>query len=242
MKRKIRFYILNIILFIVILGVAAFLFIYMCCGVKTREYEGSTIYTDEELSDLLFTEKYDDNVVSSWFMSLFRPKKGIPFVEKVTITPTSLTSLKVTIQEKERYGVVQMSDTEFDYFDSAYKVVGCSDHYIAGTPLFMLSSLDKEAKAGEALPTGSANKKIMGVVIKETSDRGIAYDNTVINGDGTIVMHIGGVEIRFGNRTNLKEKIMRLPYILPKLVGMSGILHLEDWTEENTDIVFEKAG
>ena len=39
----------------------------------------------------------------------------------------------------------------------------------------------------------------------------------------------------------MSEKVMRLSYILPKLEGMTGTLHLEDWNTENTDIVFEKA-
>ena len=41
-------------------------------------------------------------------------------------------------------------------------------------------------------------------------------------------------------RDYLEEKIMRLPHILPYLDGQTGILHLEDWTEDNTDIVFER--
>ena len=242
MKRKVRFYILNIILFLVILLLAAFLFIYMCCGVKTREFEGATVYTDEELTDLLFREKYDNNVVSSWFMSLVRPKKGIPFVEKVAVKPTSLTSVKVIITEKERYGVLQTSDTDFYYFDSAFQCVEHADHYIDGTPLFIFQKLTGKAKAGKALPVTGSSKKAMDVVIEETAKRGIAVQNTVINEDGGIVMHSGAVEIRLGSRTNLKEKIMRLPYILPSLEGKAGILHLEDWTEENTDIVFEQTG
>jgi len=43
-----------------------------------------------------------------------------------------------------------------------------------------------------------------------------------------------------GTTTNLAQKTKRLPYILPYLDGKSGTLHLEDWTEENTDIVFEE--
>ena len=37
----------------------------------------------------------------------------------------------------------------------------------------------------------------------------------------------------------LDEKIMRLQYILPTINGQAGILHLENWTPESTDIVFE---
>lgn len=242
MKRKIRFYILNIILFLVILGLIAFLFVYICCGVKSRTFEGSTVYTDDQLTGLLFKEKYDNNVVSSWFMSLVRPKTGIPFVEKVTIRPSSLSSVKVTVKEKERYGVVQTGDADFYYFDSACRIVQHSDTYIGGTPLFYLPEFSEKAKEGSSLPTSGANRKIIEVVVEETGKRGIGVQSTVITDDGSIVMHYGTIEIRLGTRANLKEKIMRLPYVLPSLDGRTGILHLEDWTEENTDIVFEQTG
>ena len=49
------------------------------------------------------------------------------------------------------------------------------------------------------------------------------------------------IQIEFGNSDYMSEKVMRLSYILPKLEGMTGTLHLEDWNTENTDIVFEKA-
>ena len=51
----------------------------------------------------------------------------------------------------------------------------------------------------------------------------------------------GGIVINVGDKSYLEEKIMRLPHILPNIEGQSGILHLENWTPDNTDIVFERA-
>ncbi|MBO5657073.1 MAG: hypothetical protein J6R94_02695 [Agathobacter sp.] len=46
-------------------------------------------------------------------------------------------------------------------------------------------------------------------------------------------MQLGGIE-------NLTQKVDRMAKILPTLEGMAGTLHLENWTEQNTNIVFEK--
>ena len=43
-----------------------------------------------------------------------------------------------------------------------------------------------------------------------------------------------------GNEENLSQKIIRLSSILPQLAGLKGTLHLENWTEETVDIVFDK--
>ena len=48
-----------------------------------------------------------------------------------------------------------------------------------------------------------------------------------------------GIQILLGKQTDLEEKLMRLPKILPYLEGMTGILHLENWSRDNTDIVFK---
>ena len=41
-------------------------------------------------------------------------------------------------------------------------------------------------------------------------------------------------------RQSLRE-IERLKAIMPSLEGQSGTLHLESWTEETTNIVFDKS-
>ena len=46
--------------------------------------------------------------------------------------------------------------------------------------------------------------------------------------------------ISLGNRSYLEEKIERVMLILPKIEGMQGTLHLENYSSQNTDIVFEK--
>jgi cell division protein FtsQ len=57
---------------------------------------------------------------------------------------------------------------------------------------------------------------------------------------GNLSVAYNNIWISVGDQTYLEEKIMRLPHILPQLEGQSGTLHLENWSEDNTDIVFEK--
>lgn len=63
----------------------------------------------------------------------------------------------------------------------------------------------------------------------------IAFDEK----EGAIVYY-GNIRVIVGEEEYLAQKIIRLSQILPKLDGMKGTLHLENWTEETTDIVFDK--
>ena len=69
----------------------------------------------------------------------------------------------------------------------------------------------------------------------EISSKKIKYDQLA----KTMTVYSGKIEIRVGNADNLSQKIMRLQYILPQLEGKKGTLHLENWTSETTDIVFD---
>lgn len=57
--------------------------------------------------------------------------------------------------------------------------------------------------------------------------------------NGSAVVLYRGLEILLGKETYLEEKLMRLPRILPYLEGKNGTLHLENWSPDNTDIVFK---
>ena len=56
---------------------------------------------------------------------------------------------------------------------------------------------------------------------------------------GSMTVYSGKITILVGNADNLAQKIMRLQYILPQLDGKKGTLHLENWTSETTDIIFD---
>ena len=44
--------------------------------------------------------------------------------------------------------------------------------------------------------------------------------------------------MKLGDTEELTEKVVRLEKIMPNLEGLSGTLHMEDWTEDTTDITF----
>ena len=54
------------------------------------------------------------------------------------------------------------------------------------------------------------------------------------------VVSYGNIEVVIGDTSSLTQKLARLEAIMPSLEGMSGTLHLEDWSEESTNIVFDK--
>ncbi len=58
--------------------------------------------------------------------------------------------------------------------------------------------------------------------------------------DKTYTLEYGSIRVLMGTAGAFSDKVLRMTQIMPRLEGMSGILHLESWTENTTDITFEK--
>lgn len=58
-------------------------------------------------------------------------------------------------------------------------------------------------------------------------------------GEREMILYYGSVRAALGTDRDLEEKVTRLAAILPKLTGRSGILHLEEFTSETINIVFD---
>lgn len=68
----------------------------------------------------------------------------------------------------------------------------------------------------------------------------IQPDKVVFDEEYNITLIYGDIRVSLGQDDLLEEKITRTAAILPKLAGQSGVLHLEDYTDGMTNIIFSK--
>lgn len=59
-------------------------------------------------------------------------------------------------------------------------------------------------------------------------------------GKTEMTLYYGNVRAALGSDQGLEEKVTRLAAILPKLEGRSGVLHLEEFTNDTINIVFDE--
>lgn len=99
----------------------------------------------------------------------------------------------------------------------------------------------QSVRVGEKLPLAddSILNSILGVS-KMLDKFSITADCVEVTGEEELVLYQGNVRVLLGKDENLEEKMSRAAAILPKLTGESGQLHLEDFTEETQNIIFER--
>ena len=235
-----RYYLLNILLFVIILGIIIAAAIIFFCQTQTVKVKGNTICSDKEIKEYVLTEKYDENAVYATVRNFLFPREDIPFVESYKVTMKSRNTLVIHVVEKEPYGFVGAEKGDaYVYYGKDGNVLEVSERLLED--VFRVIGLTaKNAEPKKRLPVGESNVKTILTIQEEINREGLEVPSVTFSKDGTITFTTGNILVNLGTRANIAEKLRRLPYILPKLKKQSGTLHLEEWSEENTDIVFEK--
>ena len=237
---RIGFYMMNIILGLVILVVFVALFIFLFCQVKKVKVEGSYVNNEAIIQSYVLDDKYSVNAVYVVVKNTIKPKKNIPFVASYKVRMTGLNDLLIKVTEKERVGVIpDEAHGYYVYYDEGGTVTELSEMLLSDLVVINGVTLD-EPEIGGKLPMDNTQRRNLLAIQKQLKQVGVDVSAINFMEDGSINMNYQDVVISLGTTTNLAQKMKRLPYILPNLEGMSGTLHLEEWSEENTDIVFEK--
>ena len=207
--------------------------------VKTVYVEGNLHYNEQEVKDMVMQGPLGNN---SWYLSMKYRNKGvenIPFVDAMEVTVLTSDSIKITVYEKALAGYIAFMDS-FMYFDKDGYMIETSNVRTLGVP--QVSGLEFEHVAlGEKIPVEDDNVFENVMTITNLLDKyDIAAERIHFQPDLDVVLYMGELRILLGKAVNLEEKIMMLPSVLGHLEGKSGVLHLEDYTEESQMTIFEE--
>ena len=237
---KVRYYFLNILLFLVITGIITASAIIFFCQTVTVKVKGNTILSDQEIKDYVLSDPHDDNAFYAMVRNRIKKRTGIPFIADYKVSMKSRNTLLITVTEEEPYGLVESKKKDqYIYYGNDGNVLELSDRLLED--VFRVVGLHpKKAKEGEPLPVGASNIKTILAIQDAIGRQELDVHTLVFSDDGTITFTVRNILVNLGTRASITEKLRRLPYILPKLKKEQGTLHLEEWSEENTDIVFER--
>lgn len=238
-RKTIAAIIIEIVLGVIIIVVGGTLVAYTMCGLEEVEVEGSSVYQPDELKELLLDGKYADNCVYDVVTSWFNKKEDVPFIEDYKVKMTGLNSIKIIVNERATFGYVEGIDNKAYYFDEDGVVSDISELKLDKVTLW----LDQAPSATEVGDKVVDNDELLGVfleVAKALKANNIFVNSIMIDEKHSITVMKDNIKITFGTFKDIDEKVKRLNYVLPKLEGKSGTLHLENFAKDNTDIVFKE--
>ena len=227
-----------------IIGIAVLLIVFsvlLAVGIfKVEEVEvtGNSYYSKSEITELVMGEH--KNSLYLVFLYDYLDGKDIPFVDSVEVTMESPSRIKIRVYEKTMIGYVEYMGSNL-YFDKDGTVVESSNAILEGIPCIKGLKFDTLTLYQ---PLNVANTEVFEVLLSMTQmmkKYELNPDAITLKNDSTeIVLTFADVKINLGSGENMDEKASRIKTLLPDLADKSGTLHMEEYTNESTNISFIK--
>lgn len=231
--------ILTAVLIIAMLAGLCAILIWKVFVVKSVSVKGNEIYTDKQIEDWVLDKEYSWNSLYVYFENKFNKTEEIPFVDSLQIRLKSPQKLEITVVEKGILGYLYVPSLGKNaYFDKDGFVVEISSEVIPGVTKINGLSV-QTAELYKKLSIGE-NSKLLRTLLSVTQllKKYERVPEVILIQNSNVYLSYGAIQVNLGSGTDLNEKILRMDQILPQLDGMSGMLHLETWSETNTDIYF----
>lgn len=234
-----RFYLVNFIFFLLILVAAFLVFLILACGVQEVEVKGATFYTDQQIEHLVLNDRYRTNGAWDVIKNRVHPRKDIPFVSDVKVGLKNFHKLTITVTEKEITGYITTPDGKLIYLDREGTVTDISHKLLSGMIPVEGLTTKKKIVEGKRYPAAGNRVAALSLIFRSKDNMDLDINSISFGDSGQITLICGKVTVMLGTADNLKDKLLRLSYILPKVGKDAGTLHFENYTSDNTDIVFD---
>ncbi len=238
-RRKIGLLVFLVLLLLIAIGT------FIVINVFTVEHvvvEGNELYSPEQIQNMVLNDEYSWNSLYVDLKYRFLDVGDVPFVDTMEISLDDPHTVRISVYEKGILGSFYIDTLgQYAYFDKDGFVVETSSDVIEGVPkitgiscdtvvLYEKLPLENEAILNRLLSLTQILKKY------DLSPENIHYDSA----ENPVLIY-GSIEVVVGSDDYLTQKIARLSAILPQLSGLSGTLHLDTWTPDTTDIVFDRS-
>lgn len=234
-KLKLRWILTVIVTLILIFSVLLAMGIFHVDEVKVT---GNSFYSEEEITELVIGEY--PNSLYLVFLYDYLSGKEIPFIDSVEVKMEAPNRVHIRVYEKKLIGYVQYMGSNL-YFDKDGTVVESSDEIMEEIPCIKGLKFDT-LTLHQALNVD--NKDVFELLLsmnKMMEKYELAPDAITLKNNSTeIVLTFGQVRINLGSGEHMDEKAARIKTLLPDLADKSGILHMEEYTSESTNISFIK--
>lgn len=228
--------IIALALFIGILGLIA----YFLCPLKKVKVEGTDLYTAEEVQNYILDDEYSVNTIYVFLKNKVFPKGDAEFIDRFDVKITGLNSVKIVCKEKSILGYIVGDDDKYIYFNYDGVVAEISETFVDRGYMKVEGVTCESPEVGSKLSIGKDQMGYLTSLIKILRKNDLMPKVIVYDENNHITLKYETYNISLGSSVYLEEKIDRALKILPQIEGMYGTLHIENYSTQNTDIVFEK--
>ena len=238
-QRLLKKVLIGILVFMLLAMIAAFVVVKVLV-VNNVKVEGNELYDEQLITETVLNDEYSWNSLYVLLKYTFMDIENVPFIDTMEISLADPQTLKIKVYEKGMLGYLYIAAIgENAYFDKDGFVVETSTRIIENVPKIEGIICD-EVVLYEKLPIDNQKLRELLTLTQALKREGLDPDIIHFGLKQSPVLSYGNKEVWLGSVELLTQKVSRMKEIMPSLEGLAGILHMEDWSEESANIIFEK--
>ena len=236
-RRKIGLYILLILILLIAAGVFIVMNVFT---VENVVVEGNELYSSTQIENMVLNDEYSWNSLYVDLKYRFVDIGEVPFVDTMEVSLDNPHTVHIKVYEKGMLGYLYINSIgQNAYFDKDGFVVETSTEVIDGVPKITGISCEEVVLYEKLQLENSDILRDLLNLTQTLKKYNLLPDEIQYDSNMEPVLYYGTIQVKIGSEDNLSQKVVRLSIILPQLDGLSGTLHLETWTPETTDIIWE---
>ena len=238
-RRKIGLYILLILILLIAAGVFTVMNVFT---VENVVVEGNELYSSTQIENMVLNDEYSWNSLYVDLKYRFVDIGEVPFVDTMEVSLDNPHTVHIKVYEKGMLGYLYINSIgQNAYFDKDGFVVETSTEVIDGVPKITGISCEEVVLYEKLQLENSDILRDLLNLTQTLKKYNLLPDEIQYDSNMEPVLYHGTIQVKIGSEDNLSQKVVRLSIILPQLDGLSGTLHLETWTPETTDIIWDRA-
>lgn len=238
-RRKIGLYILLILILLIAAGVFIVMNVFT---VENVVVEGNELYSSTQIENMVLNDEYSWNSLYVDLKYRFVDIGEVPFVDTMEVSLDNPHTIHIKVYEKGMLGYLYINSIgQNAYFDKDGFVVETSTEVIDGVPKITGISCEEVVLYEKLQLENSDILRDLLNLTQTLKKYNLLPDEIQYDSNMEPVLYYGTIQVKIGSEDNLSQKVVRLSIILPQLDGLSGTLHLETWTPETTDIIWDRA-
>ena len=238
-RRKIGLYILLILILLIAAGVFIVMNVFT---VENVVVEGNELYSSTRIENMVLNDEYSWNSLYVDLKYRFVDIGEVPFVDTMEVSLDNPHTVHIKVYEKGMLGYLYINSIgQNAYFDKDGFVVETSTEVIDGVPKITGISCEEVVLYEKLQLENSDILRDLLNLTQTLKKYNLLPDEIQYDSNMEPVLYYGTIQVKIGSEDNLSQKVVRLSIILPQLDGLSGTLHLETWTPETTDIIWDRA-
>ena len=238
-RRKIGLYSLLILILLIAAGVFIVMNVFT---VENVVVEGNELYSSTQIENMVLNDEYSWNSLYVDLKYRFVDIGEVPFVDTMEVSLDNPHTVHIKVYEKGMLGYLYINSIgQNAYFDKDGFVVETSTEVIDGVPKITGISCEEVVLYEKLQLENSDILRDLLNLTQTLKKYNLLPDEIQYDSNMEPVLYYGTIQVKIGSEDNLSQKVVRLSIILPQLDGLSGTLHLETWTPETTDIIWDRA-